>query len=279
MIPEVSLLQYLNHASPLLVVVFTIMWLTRQVLNFFESRREDSKFLELRGEVGLLRSTLDSKEDKVVEGLRKVEAILIQHSASHEGESYRKGERRSMSLQNQKTMTQYQWNWCRDEFIGIITNSIRKNGISGREELVARRVVNSWMVAAKEAKQSLSRLDGMWDYNYAELFDEVAKSLVVIVWQWAIPLYWRESGDLESSLEDLSLRIRSLFEAAYEEFMLQQEDPDTGGVYKRGEVGSTIGETEAISNLADSLRRYREPPSSDYDARVQSPLKRKGAPP
>jgi hypothetical protein len=187
---------------------------------------------------------------KVLEGIEQQLVTLN----SHQG---------PLTMRNQRLMIQYQWNWFRDEVITIAENSIHKNGFKGREEVIARKVANAWKMASRDAMASISRLEGV-TYQYDQLFNRSFKTILPKVWRAMLPIYapeTRKAGMLEQALDDLDIRVRTFFEQEIASYFTEQEDIDTGYIYKKNNSGEfNSGLRELLSGMG-----YAEKDSTDED--------------
>ena len=238
-----QLAEVLTQASPWAVLAITTIVIVRMTFQYLENRGKTDELGAIKAAAegaekhsdaarasaeeskAMLTSALavsDVAQRDMLGLLRKMTQELINLNANQPGSK--------ISTENSKVIIETQWAWCRDESARLLINSIRNNHFKGSEGLVARKVRRAWQIAAKNAKQSVSRFSGL-SYPYEELFDEHIQSVWRHAWIWAVPLYHRDAVDMESSLADLHDRVRSLFDSLLIAFFRNVEDIDKGILY------------------------------------------------
>lgn len=142
-----------------------------------------------------------------------------------------------ISPDNAKLIILYQWNWCRDETARILINSITNNHYYGNEEKTAQKVLGAWKDAARDALRSVVALDG-FSYPVEPLFEQQTKRLWAQAWAWAVPVYQRYSGrpiEGKAAYEELTAKVKEVFDQTYEAYIDAVEDIDSGLVYRHEE--------------------------------------------
>lgn len=256
---DFSSLLSLDKASPLALVVLVTAWLVHRVFMFLEARfskKEEAQEVarqvsheKVCNEISKVLSSHCTQEDErtkqMIGVLSQMEQHLVLLSSSQTG---------VMSKRTQRLIVQYQWNWCRDEVIRIAVNSVRRNGIKNAEEAVVTRLVSAWRGAAKDAKESLGRLESI-TITYEPLFDGLLLSIIPSVWEWMLPLYGMRGAELDMNLESLTLKIRELFEQALDGHVTTQIEAEADTEETLRNRTGEFPTTNIISRMADGLRR------------------------
>jgi hypothetical protein len=289
-----ELLKIMTDASPLVVIVFAIIWVVNRVFLFATTWRGDPRFESLGKSIDRLsdemvrqgkstRTAYTHESNKITEALKNLEAATINHAIVHErcafvsqvaGNQPKKDE--ALPLNVQRTLLEYQWKWCRDSFVRILSQSIRNNGIRGQELGVCTRVVSALYHAAADSKKSVERVDGMDEYQFAPLYDRDIPEMIHALWEKAVPLYHRDVPDsLDAALEEFALWVHQLFEDRLSQWLLVQEDPDTGRLYHRDDPVACTGQFDLTKALAEQLRFYEKGRECDSDCLPPTPLVKK----
>lgn len=256
--------------APLSVILALLAaWLIHRLFTHLEGVRGDDRFLSLRGaqetlhnNMIVIASEIQSQhmdkmqmEEKQLNILERIEAHLITAGASvrcpRSGEGDCAETEYRMPASSQRNIIRYQWSWGRDEVISVLTASIRKNGISGNQNAVARRVFQSCRNSIAEAKNSLDRLVGM-SYPYDTLFEDTT-DLLVGIWDLAVPLYRRDfQGSIDCALDDFSFRVEGMFEEALRVHFLKYDDDPSTNTYRKENHRS--GEWDIVAQMAEKLQ-------------------------
>jgi len=255
---DFSSLLSLEKASPLALAILVIAWLVHRVLGFIESRNtsradqeaanrqtaHEKMSVEISKTLAAHVAQEDERMQRSIEILSQMESHLLVISSSQTG---------MMPKRTQRLIVTYQWKWCRDEVIRIALNSIRRNGIKNAEEAIVTRLLSAWRGAAKDAKESLSRLEGV-TISYDSLFDSLL-SLATNIWDWMLPLYSMKGAEMDTNIEGFALKVRDLFDQVLDSHMNAQveaeADTDEALRNRTGEFPLT----SMIQRMADSLRR------------------------
>lgn len=289
-----EILRMLTEASPFVVVIFCIMWAINRVLQFVGDWRGDPRYAALTKSVdnmtheireqGRTTQTAYTRESgKITEALKSLEGATVNHSIMHDRCMFinqSKGmngdkEQESLPLKVQRTVLEYQWKWCRDLFIRIISQSIKNNGITGNESGIATRVVNALYRAAEDSKYSIERVPGVDEYQYAPLYERDIPDMIHMMWEKAVPIYHRQFiGTLDTALDDFGIWITQLFEDRLNNWFLQQEDPDTGRLYNRDDPVVCTGQFQMSQELADRLKAYGSDKESSDDLKPSTLVKK-----
>ena len=287
-----DILEIMNDASPLAVVAFAIIWIVNRVFAFATSWRGDPRFENLGRSIDRLsdemvrqgestRLSYVQEAGKITDALKDLEAATINHALVHERCAFvnqTNGQKKAetLSLKTQRTLLEYQWKWCRDSFIRIMSQSIRNNGVRGQELGVCTRVVSALYHAAADSKQSIERVEGMDRYQFIPLYDRDIPEMIYVLWGKAIPLYFRNfTNTLDSALEDFALQVSQLFEDRLSQWLLMQEDPDTGQMYHRNVPAACTGQFSLTQNLAQQLTDYTQKSECPSDFLPPTPLVKK----
>lgn len=287
-----EILRMLTNASPFVVAIFAVMWLVNRILQFIGEFRGDPKFDNLNKGIERLASIMSTQGEnaakaykdeskKITEALKDLEAATISHSLVHErcafvNQQQGATQKEVLSLRIQRTMIQYQWNWCRDTFYSIITQSIQNNGIIGNEEGVSLRVTTALLRAADDSRKSIEQLGGIDSYHYAALFDHDVPRIMHELWHRSVPIYHRNiTGSLKEAIEDLGLWIKQIFKDSFDGRILTQEDPDTGRIYTRISSEDRIESRGLYEELSDALKTYNLSESETSDLKPTTALMRK----
>lgn len=263
-----TFLTALRDAPLSAIVALLIAWLIHRVFVFLEGRRADDRFVSIRGaqetlhnNMIVIASEIHSQhtdkmqlEEKQLNILERIEAHLITAGATvkcpRSGEADCAESDYRMPASSQRNIIRYQWCWGRDEVVSVLDASIRKNGIQGNQNVIARRVFQSCRNALAEAKGSLDRLVGI-SYPYADLFSDTTE-LLMKVWDLAIPLYHREIvGSLDCALDDFAFRVEGIFEETVQRHFLKYDDDPSTNTYRKED--SRSGEWDTVSQMAEKL--------------------------
>lgn len=224
-----QLAEILTNASPWAVLAITIIVVVHLTFRYLEGKRKQSEIGQLHEEMreahkmltGLTTAS-DLTQQETVGFLRKIAQELVNLNANQPGSR--------ISNENAKMIIENQWAWCRDETARLLVNSILNNNFRGSETLVARKVQRAWHIAAKNSKQSLDRLSGM-NYPFEPLFDQHIQIVWERSWEWAIPLYHRDTPNLDEAVRDLQERVRGVFDDVLRAYFRHVEDIDKGALY------------------------------------------------
>lgn len=288
-----EILRLLTDASPLVVVLFAFMWLVNRVCLTISTWRGDPKFERLGKSIDRLseemvrqskssQTSYTRESGKITEALKNLEAVTINHSVVHDRCAFvnqmAQGDNKSeaLPLKVQRTLLEYQWKWCRDLFIRIISQSIKNNGITGNESGIATRVVNALYRAAEDSKHSIERVPGVDEYQYTPLYERDIPDMIHMMWEKAVPLYYRQFlGSLDTALDDFGIWITQLFEDRLNNWFLQQEDPDTGRLYNRDEPAACTGQFQLSQELAERLKAHGTGQESSDDLKPSTLVKKR----
>lgn len=270
----VEILSALRDLSPFALVVIGLlagfgMWLRHRERT--QERTEHAQLLDLAKDAhesldtvqSMLTSSIAKSEEVTRQELQllgKIAQELVNLNASAPGSV--------ISTENAKHIISYQWNWCRDETIRLLLNSIENNHFRQNESLVARKVMRAWQQAAGSAKESVRNLSGL-QYPYEQLFEEHIELVWTRAWAWALPLYHGEFRDKQQAMEDLRERIKSLFADILHNYYQLVEDIDNGTLYADPAVGDAsrfdrtaseiqLGVDQQLSVVDDMARALRE---------------------
>src|SRR6056297_2585515 len=158
-----DILRVLKDASPWVVLAGTVVVSLRMWLSHREHSDENSMAAQTLSACTAGRSLVEEVKSMIVADrettgeslklLRKIAQELVNLNASQPG--------KLVSIENSKLMIQYQWSWCRDETARVICASIESNNFRGSESIVVRRVHRAWKQAAKNAAESLEKIQGL----------------------------------------------------------------------------------------------------------------------
>lgn len=284
-----DLLKLMTDASPLVVIVFTIMWCINRICQLIVSWRGDPNYSNLEKSINNLaqeitrqsentQSIYTKESGKITDALKSIEGATINHTVVHERCAFVNQmagtNEKYLPLKTQRTLLEYQWNWCRDSFVKIMSQSILNNGIRGQELGVSTRVVNALYHAASDARKSIENIEGMDEYQYVPLFEKDIPEIIGIMWEKALPLYHRDiKSSLDRVLEDFAYSIQQFFDDRLNQSLLTQEDPDTGRIYhKNADHAVCTGQSELTKNLADQLTYYKRSEERERDGESDFPL-------
>lgn len=250
-----ELLQSFKDHSPWLIGFLAVIWLLNKFLGFLKARKTESA-AELNDRAH------DRIERQLVSHDEKLSRYMQDNLSTSKGIEQQLMISNSkqgtvLSAHNQKKMIEYQISWCRNMVTSVIVNSVIRNNIAGREDIVVRKVVRAFKSAAHEAQESLDSLEGL-TYRYTAFFDEQLPQIWPLILRAAMPLYHRdfpEGMTVDDAVEDLTFRIQGWFEEALKKVIAQSEDPETGSIYH-----SSDGDTAEIDGylpLAVELRSYQ----------------------
>lgn len=260
-----QILQLAKEVSPWLVALGTVVWFGNRFLVYLTKRREPIALEQVRDELKDINDEVRemSRVDAETQATwRNIEAQLVIMNAREGGGGEAPAK---MSFHNQKRMIEYQVAWCRESSFSAMKNSILKNNIKDREDIVIQKMYRAFKSCANEAIESLKRLEG-WTYDYEALFRDAIPKLWPRMLAAAIPLYHRDltPGDtLDLALVDLAERIEIWFDEALSHAFNSAEDPETGAIYCDSVDVRTSAETDEWIGIAHKLRDYSKSDPSE----------------
>lgn len=176
-----------------------------------------------------------------------------------------------ITMENAKLIIGYQWNWCREETVRLLVNSIDNNHFIGNESITTRRIFRAWKQASQNAKASVDKFSGI-RYPYKSLFDNHIQLVWETLWGWAIPLYHGDFQERDVAIEDLRGRARLLCEDVLDGYYKAVEDIDEGTLYaatdssvliKEGYPVGSEGYEQLVKKMGKKLKNYEKHGSDD----------------
>jgi len=221
----------------------------------------DEKVESLHSSLARHVTNEDASRDEQTVVLREIHKQLVGLNAGLTGSV--------INQDNAKLIISYQWNWCRDETIRVAIRSIRDNHFRGNEPVVARNVYRGWNKAAKDALNSLQKIDGI-KYPYGPLFLQHVNYVWSNIWNWCVPLYYdKRTAAFDDKLSDLSSRMSALFDLVHNVHIDVAEDVAFGALYCDDHpVNSDVQFDESVAlRMGSRLRDF----SNDEDSSILKP--------
>ena len=258
-----EILQLSKELAPWLVAFLATVWLINRAFNFFLKRGKQSAEDRLAEAQESIETALVTHEHNALKRHNRTDHLFSEMVQTNKGIEQQlmlmnSGHGSTVSSHNQKKVIEYQVSWCRQRTTDIIVQSIAKNNIEGREDIVVRKVIRAFKMCSQEAEESIDSLEGM-TYRYDKFFTEHLPRIWEAIIRAAIPIYHRDfiSGQtLDDCILDLKLRIESWFEDALRRVLSKSEDPDTGALYRPTRDGDTA-EIDGYLPLAAEIRSYQ----------------------
>lgn len=257
-----EILQLSKELAPWLVAFLATVWLINRAFNFFLKRGKRSSEYRLAESQEKIEVALVKHEENALKRHQRTDVLFSEMIQTNKGIEQQlmmmNSGHGTVSSHNQKKVIEYQVSWCRQRTTDIIIQSIHKNSIHGREDLVVRQVIRAFKACAQEAKESIDSLEGM-TYRYDKFFTEYLPKIWQAILRAATPVYHRDftpGQTLDDCIADLKLRIEGWFEESLKRVLARNEDPETGTLYRSTRDGDTA-ELDGYLPLAAEIRSYQ----------------------